>query len=155
MDTVVVTRTFEGDIDEMVAFCRSMKSRENWPGAVPSYAASDRLVYNVGMRLKSAEMTDLEVDEKLSEVEHLPGGAVRFSTANQATWPTGHASASSEYLFTPGGEESIPNTLQYTYQYDAPSTKLVKTKALPAFRAAMEMVVNKYVKGITNSSVSA
>ena len=69
METVVVNRPFENDIEAMVAFCRTMKSREAWPGAVPSYASGDTLIYNVGMRLSAAAMTDIEIDEKMDELK--------------------------------------------------------------------------------------
>jgi|GEM_PF-3686216 len=153
METVVVTRGFEGDVEQMVSFCRTMKSREYWPGAVPSYASGYTLIYNVGLRLTGATLTDIEIDEKLGEVEHLDEGAVRFRTTQRVTWPAGHADATTEYLFTPG-EDDVPNTLQFTYAYEPPSTKLVKTRALPAFHAGMEAVAGIYVKALVKSAPS-
>jgi hypothetical protein len=148
METVVVNRAFTNDIENMVAFCRTMKSREAWPGAVPSYARADNLVYNVGMRLSAATMTDIEIDEKLDKVDHLGDGAVVFHTTQRVTWPTGHADASTEYLFRPG-TDGEPNTLQFSYSYEPPSTKLVKTKALPEFHAGMQKVAGIYLKSLT------
>jgi hypothetical protein len=148
METVTVSRSFENDLEAMVAYCRTMKSRENWPGAVPSYASGYTLIYNVGLRLSAASMTDIEVDEKLADIEHRGDGSVAFATTQRVTWPDGHADASTEYVFSPGGAHG-PNTLQFTYSYEPPSTKLVKTKALPEFRSGMEKVAGIYVKGLT------
>jgi hypothetical protein len=39
--------------------------------------------------------------------------------------------------------------LQFTYSYEPPSTKLVRTKALPEFRAGMEKVAKVYLKSLT------
>ena len=145
METVTVSRSFDNDLEAMVAYCRTMKSRENWPGAVPSYASGYTLIYNVGLRLSAATMTDIEIDEKLDELDHRGDGSVVFHTSQRVTWPDGHADATTEYLFRPGS----PNTLQFTYSYEPPSTKLVKTKALPEFRSGMEKVAGIYVKGLT------
>jgi hypothetical protein len=148
METVTVTREFSNDIEDMVSFCRTMKSREAWPGAVPSYASGYTLIYNVGMRLSAATMTDIEIDEKLLDVTQHGDGSVAFATTQRVTWPDGHADATTEYLFRPGAEGE-PNTLRFTYSYEPPSTKLVRTKALPEFRAGMEKVASIYVKGLT------
>ena len=148
METVTVSRSFENDLEAMVAYCRTMKSRENWPGAVPSYASGYTLIYNVGLRLSAATMTDIEIDEKLDDIDHRGDGSVVFSTTQRVTWPDGHADATTEYLFRPGDAEH-PSTLQFTYSYEPPSTKLVKTKALPEFRSGMEKVAGLYVKGLT------
>jgi hypothetical protein len=150
METVIATRAFDTDVEAMVNYCRSMRSRENWPGAVPSYAGGHTLIYNVGMNLTGAAIVDIEIDEKLGEIEHRPDGAVHFRTTQRVTWPTGHADATTDYLFTPA-EDGVPNTLQFTYSYEPPSTKLVKTKALPAFHAGMEAVAGIYVKGLVKS----
>jgi hypothetical protein len=148
METVTVVRPFERDIEDMVSFCRTMKSREAWPGAVPSYAGGQSLVYNVSLHLSAATLTDIEIDEKLNEVTKNGDGSVAFGSTQRVTWPTGHADASTEYLFRPGAAGE-PNTLQFTYSYEPPSTKLVKTKALPEFRAGMEKVATVYLKSLT------
>jgi len=148
METVVVNRPFETDLEAMVSFCRTMKSREAWPGAVPSYARGSNLVYNVGLRLSAAAMTDIEIDEKLDEVTHSADGSAVFHSTQRVTWPDGHADATTEYLFRPGTDGG-PNTLQFTYSYEPPSTKLVKTKALPEFRTGMEKVAGIYLKGLS------
>lgn len=150
METVVSTRTFDGEVKTMVEYCRSMQSRQNWPGAVPSYESGYTLIYTVGMNLTGAAFVDIEIDEKLGEVQELPDGSMRFDTTQRVTWPTGHADATTEYLFTPG-EDGIPNTLQFTYNYEPPTTKLVKTKALPAFHAGMATVAGIYLKGLTKA----
>jgi hypothetical protein len=153
METVSATRTFDGDVEAMVQYCRTMKSRENWPGAVPSYASGYTLIYNVGMNLSGAAIVDIEVDEKLGEIEHLTDGGVRFATTQRVTWPTGHADATTDYLFIPA-DDTAPSTLRFTYSYEPPSTKLVKTKALPAFHAGMEAVAGSYLKGLVKSAQS-
>jgi hypothetical protein len=150
METVVATRTFDGDVKSLVEYCRTMRSRENWPGAVPSYESGYTLIYTVGMNLSGAAFVDIEIDEKLGEVEERSDGSVRFATTQRVTWPTGHADANTDYLFTPG-EDGVPNTVQFTYRYEPPSTKLVKTKALPAFHAGMEAVAAIYLKGLAKS----
>jgi hypothetical protein len=154
METVVVTRSFDGDVAAMVEYCRTMKARENWPGATPQYASGYTLVYTVGMNLTGAAMVDIEIDEKLEEVVPGDDGTVTFRATQRVTWPTGHADATADYKFTPA-DDGVPNMLQFTYSYDPPSTKLVKTKALPAFHAGMETVAGIYVKGLTNSAPSA
>lgn len=151
MDTVVATRTFTSEVDDMVTFCRSLEARKHFPGAVLQWEKPDTLYYGVGMRLKAAAMTDIEVEERLGEIRRQPGGVVAFDTVNRATWPDGHADASSEWLFTPG-EDGTPHTLRFTYSYSAPSTKLVKTKELPAFKVAMEKVVNAYTSSLVKAA---
>lgn len=137
LDTVVISRTFEGDLEDLVAFSRTLNSRTNWPGAVLEWEKRDTLYFAVGMRLKAAAMTDVQLEERLGEIERLPGGQVRFDTVQRGAWPDGHCDATSEYLFSPG-TEGTANSVRLTYTYTAPSTNLVKTKALPAFHVAME-----------------
>lgn len=145
METIVLTRTFDGDVDEMVAYARSLNSRLNWPGAVLEFEQPGvKLGYNVGMRLKAATMTDVSLEETLSDVERSEDGEVVFSTVNKGLWPDGHMTVLVEYRFVPGS----PNTLQYTYSYPPPSSKLVKPKQLPAFNEAMAKVCNRFLKGV-------
>lgn len=151
METVTVSRTFSGDIERFVDYTRSLDSRRGWPGAVLEYEQPGTLHYNVGMKLKGAAMTDIHVEENLGDVEHLEDGEISYSTTQRVLWPDGHADAITEYRFVPGpaGGE---HTVQFTYSYPAPSTKLVKTKALPDFRAGMEKVSSVYLKRLVESS---
>src|SRR5262245_12962875 len=115
METIVITRTFDGDLDEMVGYARSLKSRLNWPGANLEFERpGSTLGYNVGMRLQAAAMTDVSIEETLSDVEYLDSGEVMFSTVNKGLWPDGHMTVVAEYSFIPGGE-GAPNSLRYTY----------------------------------------
>lgn len=147
METIVVTRTFTSDLDDMVAYARSLDSRRNWPGAVLEFEQAGKLSYNVGMRLKSATMTDIAIEETLSDVERLDTGDVVFSTENRGLWPDGVMTCLAEYRFLPG-REGEPNTLRYSYTYPPPSSKLVKSKQLPGFNAAMERVCTRFVEGL-------
>lgn len=147
METIVITRTFDGDLDDMVAYARSLKSRLNWPGAVLEFERPGTLGYNVGMRLQAATMTDVSIEETLSDVEQSDSGEVVFSTVNRGLWPDGHMTVLAEYRFI-HGEDGASNTLRYTYSYPPPSSKLVKPKQLPAFNEAMEKVCNRFVKGL-------
>jgi hypothetical protein len=153
METVTVSRSFQNDLEAMVAYCRTMKSRENWPGAVPSYASGYTLIYNVGMRLSAATMTDIEIDEKLDDIDQWADGTVVFRTSQRVTWPDGHADATTEYRFSPATGEAPPS-LQFTYSYEPPSTKLVKTKALAEFRSGMEKVAGIYLNGLTAAALA-
>jgi hypothetical protein len=148
VDTVVATTTFSSDLEEMVERCRSLKGRMCWPGANPSWETPGTLYYSVSMRLKAATMTDIEIDEKVAPTEQ-DGADLVFRTTQRCTWPDGVADADTEYRFSPGS----PSTLQMTYRYAAPSTKLVRTKDLPAFHTGMEHVVNRYLHGLTGSTV--
>lgn len=154
METIVITRTFDADLDEMVAYARSLQSRLNWPGAVLEFERPGSLGYNVGMRLQAATMTDVSIEETLSDVERSDSGEVVFSTVNRGLWPEGHMTVLAEYRFIPGDEGS-PNTLRYTYSYAPPSSKLVKPKQLPAFNEAMEKVCNRFIKGLLAHGGSA
>lgn len=146
MDSVSVERTFSGELDDFVAFTRTLNSRKCWPGSVLEYEEPAILHYGVGMRLKAASMTDISVVDRLGEVERLEEGEVRYSTTQRVLWPEGYADAITEYVFIPG--ENGENTVRFTYTYAAPSTKLVKTKALPAFHDAMEKVAGRYLKSL-------
>lgn len=148
METVSATSEFTGDIQEMVDRCRSLESRQCWPGAVPGMSVGTRVIYEVGMRLQAATMTDIEIDEHVDEPERLDDGSLRVRTTQRVTWPDGHEDATTEYLFTPG----TPNTLRFTYTYAEPSKKLVKPKARPKFNQAMERVAQRYVANLTKSS---
>ncbi|MGQ0843781.1 MAG: hypothetical protein ACT4QF_06565 [Sporichthyaceae bacterium] len=150
METVVVSRTFPGDVDKFVAYTRTLDSRTCWPGTVLEYSQPAALHYAVGMRLSAAAMTDINVEDRLGDVERLEDGEVRYSTSQRVLWPDGHADAITEYRFVPG-EDGGENLLQFTYSYPPPSTKLVKTKALPAFRAAMEKVSSRYLKMLVDA----
>ena len=149
METVSATSEFTGDIHEMVDRCRSLQSRECWPGAVPGMSAGTRLIYGVAMRLQAATMTDIEIDEHVDEPEELHDGSLRVRTTQRVTWPDGHEDAMTEYLFTPG---SPNNTLQFTYTYGTPSKKLVKPKERPKFHSAMERVAQRYVTNLTKTA---
>ena len=145
MDTVVATASFTSDLDAMVEFTRSLKSRLNWPGAVLESEMAGTLTYQVGMRIQAAVMTDVNVEERLNPVDRLDDDAVRFTSSHRVLWPDGQiADAITEYLFSPG-EGGAPHTLRFSYSYPPPSTKLVRTKELPAFHAAMEKVAARYV----------
>jgi hypothetical protein len=150
VDTVTVSRTFDSDLEGMVARCRSLGSREVWPGAVPEWETPEKLYYQVSMRLKAATMTDIDLEETLGPVEH-EGDELVFRTTQRCTWPDGVADGSTEYRFTPGA----PHRIQLTYAYEPPTTKLVKTKDLPRFRDAMERVVGTYLDALTDAAVAA
>ena len=149
MESVSATSEFTGDIRKLVDRCRSLESRECWPGAVPGMSVGARMIYEVGMRLQAATMTDIEIDEHVNEPEELDNGSLRVRTTQRVTWPDGHEDAMTEYLFIPG----TPNhTLQFTYTYATPSKKLVKPKARPKFHQAMERVAQRYVANLTRTS---
>lgn len=147
MDSVSVERTFTATLDEFVAFTRTLNSRKCWPGSVLEYEEPHTLHYGVGMRLSAAMMTDISVVDSLGEVERLEEGEIRYSTTQKVLWPDGHADAITEYVFIPG-RNGTENTVRFTYSYPPPSTKLVKTKALPAFHDAMEKVAGRYLKSL-------
>ncbi len=141
MDTVTVSSPFVGDPEDMVERCRSLESRRSWPGAVLMGGAGSTLFYQASMRLKAATMTDIDIEETLSDVRRTDGALV-FTTTQRCTWPDGVAMGETEYVVSPG-------TLTFTYRYEPPSTKLVKTKQLPAFHTGMEKVCARYVEGLT------
>ena len=149
METVSATSEFSGDIHEMVDRCRSLQSRECWPGAVPGMSAGTRIIYGVAMRLQAATMTDIEIDEHVDEPEELDDGSLRVRTTQRVTWPDGHEDATTEYLFVPGTPN---NTLKFTYAYVTPSKKLVKPKERPRFHHAMQRVAERYVANLTRTS---
>lgn len=144
-ETVVCTHPFGADIPRMVAKSRSLDSRALWPGATPEWSSADRLLYQLSIRLKAAAMTDVAVEEKLGPVEQGGDGSAQFAVEQVLTWPDGVARANIRYRFVPG----TPNTLEFVYTYDPPTTKLVKTKDLPGFHSAMEKVAARYVDRLT------
>jgi len=148
LNTVVASRTFEGNLDALVAYCRTLNSRIYWPGAVLEWEQRGALYYTVGMRLKPATMTDVQVEEKLFDVDRCDNGVVRFETFQHCTWPNGHAEARADYLFVPG-VNGAPNTMQIAYTYEAPSG-LIKTRDLPAFHDAIQNVVDTYLAKLTS-----
>ena len=150
MDTVIVSRTFDTDLEELVARCRSLDGRMAWPGAVPNWETAETLYYQVSMRLKAATMTDIDVEESVGLTERQLDDLV-FRTTQRCTWPEGVASASTEYRFTPG----TPNVVTLTYLYDPPPAKLVKPKNLPHFHHGMERVVGLYLDTLTGAAVPA
>ncbi len=99
MEIVSATSEFTGDIHEMVDRCRSLQSRECWPGAVPGMSVGTRIIYGVAMRLQAATMTDIEIDEHVNAPEALGDGSFRIRTTQRVTWPDGHEDATTEYLF--------------------------------------------------------
>ena len=101
METVTASQKFSGNLDEFVAYTRTLSSRTNWPGAVLEYEQPDTLHYSVGLRLKGAAITDIHIEDKLGEVERLEDGAIVYSTTQKVLWPAGHADAITEYRFTP------------------------------------------------------
>jgi len=149
METVSATSEFTGDIHAMVARCRSLQSRDCWPGAVPGMSVGTRIIYGVAMRLQAATMTDIEIDEHVHEPEGLDDGSLRIRTTQRVTWPDGHEDAMTEYLFTPGAPS---HTLQFTYTYETPSKKLVKPKERPKFHSAMGRVAQRYVANLTKTA---
>ena len=64
METVVVNRPFENDIEAMVAFCRTMKSREAWPGAVPALLLLAITVLGGALRLYRYDALSLWLDDR-------------------------------------------------------------------------------------------
>src|SRR5438552_15499636 len=102
METVSATSEFTGDIHEMVDRCRSLQSRECWPGAVPGMSVGTRIIYGVAMRLQAATMTDIEIDEHVSEPEELDDRSLRVRTMHRVTWPGGHGDAVTEHMINPG-----------------------------------------------------
>ena len=149
METVSATSEFTGDIHEMVDRCRSLQSRDCWPGAVPGMSVGTRIIYGVAMRLQAATMTDIEIDEHVHEPEELDDGSLRIRTTQRVTWPDGHEDAMTEYLFVPGAPN---NTLQFSYSYETPGKKLVKPKDRPKFHLAMQRVAERYVPNLTKTS---
>ena len=142
MDSVTVSKSYVGSRDEMVARCRTLESRRNWPGAQLLSGAASTLYYQVSMRLKAATMTDIDIEETMSPVQERPDGSSAFTTSQRCTWPDGVALGETEYVVT-------DDTVTFTYRYEPPSTKLVKTKALPAFHEGMQKVAERYLAGLT------
>lgn len=151
MESVTVSKPFASDLQDMVERCRTLDSRRFWPGAQLMGGNAGVLYYMTSMRLKAATMTDIDIEERLTQVEDADGGAKVFRSTQKVSWPDGVAEGETEYVFTPGS----PNTLTFTYRYAPPSTKLVKSKALPAFHDGMQKVAQRYVDGLTGSAVSA
>ena len=149
METVSAISEFTGDIREMVDRCRSLQSRECWPGAVPGMSVGTRIIYGVALRLQAATMTDIEIDEQVDEPEQLDDGSLRVCTTQRVTWPDGHEDAMTEYLFIPGAPN---NTLQFSYTYGTPGKKLVKPKDRPKFHLGMQRVAQRYVANLTKTS---
>jgi hypothetical protein len=145
MDTVTVSGSFDGSLEDMVERCRSLDSRRSWPGSVLMSAAGSTLYYQVSMRLKAATMTDIDIEEIMSDVARTVDGGAGFTTTQRCTWPDGVATGATEYVFSPGD----PHTLTFTYRYEPPPTKLVKPKQLPAFHEGMEKVCRRYLEGLT------
>jgi hypothetical protein len=108
------------------------------------------LYYQLGMQLKAATITDLDVEEVLSPVETTADGA-SFTSTWRLTWPDGVGNSTSLYAFRAG----TPNTLEFTYSYDAPSTDLIKTKNLPKFHSAMEHIAKRYLDRLTESVLTS
>jgi hypothetical protein len=146
VETIVCSRSFDSDLRAMVDRCRSLDSRELWPGVVPDANLPNALYYTIGIRLKSASMTDMQVEERLGPEEQ-EGDAIVFASAHRCTWPDLVVNAESEYRFHPGS----PNVLQFTYRYDNPGSKIVKGKDLPAFRGALEKVIGRYLDRLTSA----
>ena len=145
METITVSKPFEGDPREMAERCRHLDARRAWPGAVLMGGSGDTLYYQVAMRLKGAAMTDIDIEEHQDPIGEDADGTLRFRTRQKVSWPDGTALGEAEYAVTPASAEA-PAQLAFTYRYEPPSTKLVKTKALPAFHAAMEKVSSRYLK---------
>jgi hypothetical protein len=142
MDSVTATKEFDGDARAMADRCHHLDARKAWPGAVLMGGSGGVLYYQVSMRLKAAAMTDIDIEETESPIEEGPDGTVRFTSAQKVTWPDGQAHAETEYTFGHG-------TMTFTYRYEAPSHKLVKAKALPAFHEGMQKVADRYVNRLT------
>ena len=141
MESVTVSKTYVGKREDLVERCRSLDSRRCWPGAVLMSAAGGTLYYQVSMRLKAATMTDIDVEESLGPVLEQDGRST-FTTSQRCSWPDGVALGDTEYVVT-------DDTITFTYRYEPPSTKLVKTKQLPAFHAGMQKVAERYLAGLT------
>lgn len=150
-DSVTVSSEFTGEVEEFLTFTRTLNSRAAWPGAQLQYEQGGHLIYSVTMRLRGASTTDIEVDETLGPVEELEDGSRCFRTAQRVTWPDGHADGLSEYRFVSGAEPAAAHTLQFTYAYAAPSTKLVKAKHLPEFKQGMQVVSARYVLNLVRA----
>jgi hypothetical protein len=118
----------------------------NWPGAVLDVEQRGSLHYSVAVRLTPATMTDVQVEEKLFDVERRENGVVRFETIQRCTWPDGQAEARADYLFVPG----TPNLIQIAYTYEVPSAALADPRDLKAFHEAMQRVVDAYLTKLTS-----
>jgi hypothetical protein len=141
MEIAQYSATFDSDLDTMIARCRTVDSRENWAGVLAGGTGPDELYFTMSMRTKSANMTELDILERLSPV--VTDGADKvFTTEQRCSWPTGVTVITTEYRFTPGK----PNTLRFTYNYETPSPKLVKPKHLPENRQVVNKVVQHYVE---------
>jgi hypothetical protein len=150
MNSLTCSTTFDSSLDAMVDYCRSLVSRERcWPGALGNHESDSKLYYQLAMQLNAATITDLDVEEVLSPVEKTPDG-VSFTSTWRLTWPDGVGNSVSVYAFHAG----TPNTLEFTYSYDAPSTDLIKTKNLPKFHSAMEHIANRYLERLTDSVIA-
>lgn len=151
MESTTHTQTFDSDLQEMVQWCRTLDSREQWPGTTTMGRRENKLSYMISIRIKSGSMADADTEEIVGPVSE-SGGVVEFTTEQTCIWPEGVNHNSTRYRFTPGA----PNTLEFTYSYETPTTKLVKTKNLPAFRGSMAKVVGIYVdKLVTGRPASA
>jgi hypothetical protein len=140
MESITCTTLFEGSVAAMVSRSRTLESRACWPGATVDGDIPGTLFYTIGIRLKSASITDMHVEERLGdtlESDH----AVWFESLHRCTWPDLVVDAKSVYRFDAGS----PNTLTFTYSYENPGPKIVKAKNLPAFRSALERVIARYL----------
>ncbi len=154
MESVVARAELAGDPESFLAFARTLDSRTSWPGAQLQYQHGDHLIYGVSMRLRGAALTDITIEEEVGPVERREDGALCLRTAQQVTWPDGNAEARAEYLVLPP-TGSGTHTLQFTYAYAPPSSKLVKSKHLPEFKEGMQVVSSRYLSNLVKAAQGA
>jgi hypothetical protein len=154
MEAIVTTQTFDSDLEAMVAFTRTLDSRQLWPGSTPDRVEEDTLHYGVGMQLDGAPATELHVEEAMSPVVRLANGQIRFTAKMRTSWPTGHTDVEIEYVFTPG-EDGAPHSMQYTYRYEMPDTSLLTPEQRPAFHQGLRWVSGAYLKAVAKRQPAA
>lgn len=150
MDSVTVTTSFEGDATTLAEHCQSLESREAWPGSQVMGRRAGALMYMVGMRLKGAEITEIEIKETVGPLEQRSDGSLHFVSEQLVSWPDGNAHAEADYVIAPGS----PSTLTFTYRYEPPGGKLVKKRKLPEFHEGMKKVAGAYVGRLAASASS-
>lgn len=120
-DSFVVSCRSDVGLKEVVAFCRSPRSRKCYPGTQEVVDKFGTFFYNVDMRAPGASESLVTVEEHLREPEG-EGGLISFESGLLWTWPTHEfVSAWAEYRFTQDGGGTH---IEYHQRYMVPGRAL-------------------------------
>lgn len=138
----------ERPLDEAVEWCRSVNSREGWPGFVRALTqGNSQLIFELDMRARGAEPALLTVEEHSGPVNRAADGAASFESALRWSWPRGGLSSGWAVYEFASAQDGTDVTVEM--RAILPGRGAADLFTLAPFKKSIERAVARFVENLS------